>query len=1825
IDAIAGIDETTLITQGLGSYPVEQFFMRGNVNAPILGLPVAEGELVADPAQGLFRLSAAVPEGTWLNDFVQGEIEFQIRSAEYILENDANQLPPGMTAEDLQPEARLLIVSNALAAALQPGATPADQQTALANAIARITDTLPKVSLEADLNLQVPPELSGFMQFNSGAGLFAYSPRFEPGYALPGYTGEIRFPDPDPNNPGPYTLARRNGGLVAIGSFTFGFNLTDPDPDKRLLIDIPEMALAMTGSPEPSLFPALNGRARVNTIALPGAFSFNGGPAQAFEFRNGLLAFNSGAEVGQDYLAIEGAMTPIDLGPFLNVRPLPADANPDDLLGGMLRVTRTAAGSSLNLSLDAAAVTVPMLGNLSGFIYGTNDVSGFTSFTFSTVPGQSWQATLELNGALEIHSPLDPTGPVLFRAEPMTDGAGQPIPFIAHVSGKGLESFEIRLTIPNGLVFTLFPGTDHESTLQTGGNSATCLFIASDGRIYFDSGTRTMDLNGLAAVTGRIELGFEPVDHAPVLSGRGVAPFSTELGDSQTQFVRVANSNPNGGQLVIDAGVSDGVNWSVEPSRVVLGPSRQAALKVRFTPMSAGAHNATLTLANNSANPLVTLPLTGTATVFPMLHVSVAAIDFGLTPLGGRRSQSVRVSNLGDATLTLSAISTAAPFSDDRATLSIPAGQSRDIVVSFTPTSTAAANGQLTFSSNDPDAPGVSVTLTGQGSNRFWYRQRRGTGLEHLTAIAMKSDDRGVAVGLRGALLKGLARGQMWGEDFLRDAPDLRAITFVNTSTGWIAGGSGRLYRTSNGGSTWIPQTDGALNGASFNWRAVTVRDRAAGLVAFAGEDNRRGRIVTETTPGRFSLGAVPKGTSPLSGIAFGTASVGLAVGENATVLKTTDGGKTWQPVVLPRHVSAEAHLRAVAVSDTSRANYIIVGDGGLILRTFDSGSTWTIRDSRTREDLYAVVRASNAFYAAGNNGTLRRSSSSGFSWFAESAETVADFRGMAALNGEVWAVSHDGDIFHRRTTPISGPVAVINAGDLDFGEIGVGERVTRELRIANEGTAPLTAELVSDNGRFPITPSGVQTVPPGGETLFVVRFEFGGAGVFGANIDVNTSDPATDKLSFQAIAANRKPDFTPLGYLLTPAQVNLGSVLAGSSHRVLVTVQNIGQARLNLHDLEVRQDTVAFDAGIKFNKGPFLDPGESGQVEVTFEAAAPGVYRGQLELLSDAANGVAVVELIAVAVAPSEVVVLDSEPSGATLTVDGSNVVTPAAFSIVDGAPGAGQLQRGATVTVQAPGSFTRDGVPYEFQRWDPGAGGTLTFVSGQSVERFTARYAPSQIAGAVSEPPVQTGQCRFIPPNDVAFGPWVKITEATLTLPWLGNGSGSEFEVEGALFLSLTRAYGSLTSSRIRVLVPSDAPAFADAELLEITPGSWRFDIQTGLFELAALSPGLQVLNGSTFPPTEFAFEVDLQTNAPNRRAFARFTTLDDLPLAPGLLAMGPSSVEFGVGLDPANPALRLALDGTLRALARPTGGWSVTRAYSLVVNPDLPALAPLTFTTRTQLADLRAVRLHADAGSQLGPVFDGNTFSLVANDLLLEFFRNGEYLRASASLGADGSFTFDADIPAGGVGAGPVRIAPHPSGNARINVVANPLQGVAAVALPRVYLNSAASPRLWADSTLDVPPSSFDSRDFTLRAPLPAIDLAGFDLDGPSSADADNYVEFKRTTTTTTLKFRNEQDLYLGAMKVKFKLSNNGSLSGQLTGRIGVDEPAPLDQVSDRVSLRYDNSATPEFVLNRFFFGAGCRLSFGSGLPSGQACVLTPNPDKPIGQWEKAVCLP
>jgi photosystem II stability/assembly factor-like uncharacterized protein len=113
----------------------------------------------------------------------------------------------------------------------------------------------------------------------------------------------------------------------------------------------------------------------------------------------------------------------------------------------------------------------------------------------------------------------------------------------------------------------------------------------------------------------------------------------------------------------------------------------------------------------------------------------------------------------------------------------------------------------------------------------------------------------------------------------------------------------------------------------------------------------------------------LPQG-NPLNSIHFAKDKLsGFAVGSDNTILRTQDGGFTWQRQALLHDLT----LSSVFVKD--KKNAVIVGARGSIFSTDNGGHDWRAVSSDARDHLYAVTFAGETGWATGRSSHRRRRS----------------------------------------------------------------------------------------------------------------------------------------------------------------------------------------------------------------------------------------------------------------------------------------------------------------------------------------------------------------------------------------------------------------------------------------------------------------------------------------------------------------------------------------------------------------------------------------------------------------------------------------------------------------------------------------------------------------------------------------------------------------------------------------------------------------------------------------------------------------------------------
>ena len=159
----------------------------------------------------------------------------------------------------------------------------------------------------------------------------------------------------------------------------------------------------------------------------------------------------------------------------------------------------------------------------------------------------------------------------------------------------------------------------------------------------------------------------------------------------------------------------------------------------------------------------------------------------------------------------------------------------------------------------------------------------------------------------------------------------------VTTQNGYVAGGGHAIWKTTDGGTNW--SSTRMREYGSF-YSVCFPTDNLTGYVAGCFDTAKMTTsMVGKTTDGGanwIELLSARGFTLHLRGVHFPVdGQTGYAVGEFGCIIKTTDGGVTWERQTCGNLTSV---LNKVHFPVDAQIGYV-VGDGGVILKTTDGGS----------------------------------------------------------------------------------------------------------------------------------------------------------------------------------------------------------------------------------------------------------------------------------------------------------------------------------------------------------------------------------------------------------------------------------------------------------------------------------------------------------------------------------------------------------------------------------------------------------------------------------------------------------------------------------------------------------------------------------------------------------------------------------------------------------------------------------------------------------------------------------------------------------------------
>jgi photosystem II stability/assembly factor-like uncharacterized protein len=184
-----------------------------------------------------------------------------------------------------------------------------------------------------------------------------------------------------------------------------------------------------------------------------------------------------------------------------------------------------------------------------------------------------------------------------------------------------------------------------------------------------------------------------------------------------------------------------------------------------------------------------------------------------------------------------------------------------------------------------------------------------------------------VAVGYPGAAAISADGGMTWTSGSTGTSRILYGVAFSDFANG-VAVGEGVILRTQNGGTSWsvVP-----VVGDPYVFLDISYVSGSAFAVGLNG-------VIFRSTNDQNNWTQLASGTTAdLWGVSFADASNGVVVGNNGTVLFTSDGGSSWVQRGIPQ---VTTRFERTYMLNPSIAT--VGGFGARIYQTFDSGQTWT-------------------------------------------------------------------------------------------------------------------------------------------------------------------------------------------------------------------------------------------------------------------------------------------------------------------------------------------------------------------------------------------------------------------------------------------------------------------------------------------------------------------------------------------------------------------------------------------------------------------------------------------------------------------------------------------------------------------------------------------------------------------------------------------------------------------------------------------------------------------------------------------------------------------
>ena len=267
--------------------------------------------------------------------------------------------------------------------------------------------------------------------------------------------------------------------------------------------------------------------------------------------------------------------------------------------------------------------------------------------------------------------------------------------------------------------------------------------------------------------------------------------------------------------------------------------------------------------------------------------------------------------------------------------------------------------------------------------------------------------------GEQGHILFSDDNGASWTHAQVPVSLSMTAVTFCGVNCAWVAGHDGILLRSTDRGESWQTNFTGTdIARLSADAAEATIRELEAEIETASPDAIDDLEWALEDAQFAFddASAALEDGiTMPLLDIWFDNERNGFALGAYGIMLQTKDSGSTWSLISDRLDNPDDFHLYGIARS--AAGTLLVAGEAGTLLRSRDGGESWDRLEAPYQGSFFGIVAARDgSLITFGLRGNIFRSTDEGDTWSAvETNDERTLLGGMIRSDGTIVLVGSAG------------------------------------------------------------------------------------------------------------------------------------------------------------------------------------------------------------------------------------------------------------------------------------------------------------------------------------------------------------------------------------------------------------------------------------------------------------------------------------------------------------------------------------------------------------------------------------------------------------------------------------------------------------------------------------------------------------------------------------------------------------------------------------------------------------------------------------------------